>query len=262
MAEQLAWSAGKPGAESTLLQYAADSAAYSGQLGWSRDLFRQAVTAALRVGEKEIAASCEAAAATGEAFLGNLPQARQHAASAIALSNGRDAEFRAALALARVGETTRAAALADDLAKRFPEDTIVRSNYLPTIRAQIALFHSDPAKAIELLRTAAPYELGVPTPSSFSNNVYSIYIRGEALFVARQGVAAATEFQKLIEARGITVNDPIAALAHLGLARSEWLAGNPQKAKTSYARFLELWKDADPDIPILNQARAEYARLQ
>ena len=262
MAEQLAWSAGKPGAESTLLQYAADSAAYFGQVGWSRDLFRQAVTAAERVGEKEIAASCESAAATQEAFLGNLKEARQHAANAIALSNGRDPQFRAALAFARAGDVARASALADDLGRRFPEDSIVRFNYLPTIRAQIALLRGDAAKAIDLLRTAAPYELGVPTPSSFSNNTYSIYVRGEALFVAHQAAAAAKEFQKLIQARGVTVNDPIAALAHLGLARSEWLAGDTQHARTAYADFLQLWKDADADVPILNQARAEYARLQ
>jgi serine/threonine protein kinase/tetratricopeptide (TPR) repeat protein len=262
MAEQVAWATGKSGAESTLLQFAADAAAYYGQAGWSRDLFRQAVTAAIRLGEKEIAASGEASAATEEAFLGNLAAARQHAASAISLSNGRDAQFRAALALARAGDVTRATALADDLVRRYSEDTIVQFNYLPTIRAQLAINKGETGKALELLRAAAPYEFGVPSPSNFSNNLYAIFIRGEAMLAAQQGAAAAAEFQKLIQARGLAVNDPIAALARLGLARAQFVGGDRGKAKASYEDFFQLWKDADPDVPVLKQARAEYGKLQ
>ena len=149
--------------DKTVNDNAADSAAYSGELAKSRELFRQAVASGLQAGEKEAAASCEAAAASNEAFVGNIAQAKLHAAASLALSNGRDAEYRAALALAKAEDAMRATSLAADLAARFPEDTTVQFVYLPTIHAQLALNHGDSAKAVELLQAALPYESGVPT---------------------------------------------------------------------------------------------------
>ena len=261
MARQLEWAAGKPGAGSTMLCFAADSAAYSGKLGKARELTTQAVAAALQAGEKEKAASCAAAAATWEAFLGNSAKAQQYASSALALSNGRDAEYPAALALAVAGDVARAANLTSDLAKRFPSDTVVQFNYLPTIQARLALGHGENAKAVELLQPASPYEMGVPGVSNFANNLYSIYVRGEALLATRQGGEAAAQFEKLIRSRGVAINDPIGALAHLGLARAQLLSEDPAGAKSSYQSFFNLWKDADGGIPVLKSAQAEYAKL-
>ena len=173
-------------------------------------------------------------------------------------------EYGAALALALSGDSARAQQLANDLEQRFPEDTSVRFSYLPTVRAQLALNHGDPAKAIELLQVAVQYELSVTRSSIHANfgALYPVYVRGEAYLAAHQGVEGAAEFQKILDHRGIVVSDPIGALAHLQLARAFALSGDKTKAKTAYQDFLTLWKDADPDIPILKQAKAEYARMQ
>jgi serine/threonine protein kinase/tetratricopeptide (TPR) repeat protein len=261
MTHEVEWAAGKPAVQSTLLHYAADSAAYSGELAKSRGLFRQAVASGLQAGEKEAAASCEAAAASNEAFLGNAEQAKLHAAASLALSNGRDAEYRAALALAKAGDTTRATSLAADLAKRFPEDTTVQFVYLPTLRGQLSLNQGAPAEALELLQAAVPYELGVPSTSNFANDLYAIYVRGEAFLAARNWREAATQFQKIIEARGVAVNEPIAALARLEKGRSEAAAGDSAKARASYETFFQLWKNADPDVSVFKDALSEYTKL-
>ena len=261
MTQQIEWAAGKPVAESNMIYYAADSAAYAGQMGKSRELLREAIASAEFANEKEKAAGYEAAEALQDVFFGDAAEARQHAAGALALSNGRDAEYPAALALAIAGESAKAEALAEDLGRRFSTDTIVQFNYLPTLRAQMSLDGGETMKAIELLQPAAPYELGVPGPSNFSNNLYSVYVRGEAYLRARQGAEAAAQFQKIIDARGVVVNDPIGALAHVGLARAEVLNGDDARAKAAYEDFLQLWGAADPDVPILKQARAESAKL-
>ena len=168
-------------------------------------------------------------------------------------------EFGAALALAISGDAGRAQALADDLERRFPEDTIVRFSYLPVFRARLALNQGNAAKAIELLQVAVPYELGA---SRFLfGALYPIYVRGEAHLAAHQGAEAAIEFQKILDHRGVVGSDPIGALAHLQLGRAFALAGDKTKAKTAYQDFFTLWKDADPDVPILKQARAEYVTL-
>ena len=150
----------------------------------------------------------------------------------------------------------------EDLAKRFPEDTIVQFNYLPTIRAQLALNRNDVAKASEALQAAAPYELGVAGSTTFSTNLYPVYVRGEVYLAAKQGAQASAEFQRILDWRGVVINEPIGALAHLGLARAYVLQGDTVKARTAYQDFLALWKDADPDIPVLVAAKSEYARLQ
>jgi ATP/maltotriose-dependent transcriptional regulator MalT len=160
-----------------------------------------------------------------------------------------------------IADSAGAQALADDLQKRFPEDTIVRFNYLPTLRAQIALAASNTrANAANAIAVAAPYELGVAGSTTFWTNLYPVYVHGEALLASRQGTQAAAEFQKIIDWPGVAVNEPIAALALLGLARSNAVAGDLVKSQAAYQDFLTLWKDADPDIPILIAAKSEYAK--
>jgi serine/threonine protein kinase/tetratricopeptide (TPR) repeat protein len=263
MAEQVSWSVGKPGKENLMLYLEAGTAAYFGKLRVAREFSAQAAASAARAGEAEMAAGCESAAALWEALYGNASEARQRVNGTLAESNGRDAQYAAALALALIRDSAGAQVLADDLQKRFPEDTVVRFNYLPTLRAQIDLILSnDGAKAEEALAATPPYELGIPGGSTFWMNLYPVYVRGEAFLAARQGTQAAAEFQKIIDWQGVVVNEPIAALAHLGLARSYALAGNPPKSKAAYQDFFTLWKDADPDVPILVAARSEYAKLQ
>jgi tetratricopeptide (TPR) repeat protein len=256
MAQQVAWSAGKPGVEDILLANETDTAAYSGRLRKAREFSRRAKASAERAEEKETAAGYDADAAVQEALFGNAAEARQHAATALGLSTGRDVQNGAALALALAGDASRAQPLADDLAKRFPEDTIVQFNYLPTLHAQLALNRNDPAKAIEDLQSAVPYELGT------TGGLYPVYVRGEAYLAGHQGSEAAAEFQKILDHRGAVGNEPIGALAHLGLARAFALQGDTAKARAAYNDFLTLWKDADPDIPILRAAKSEYAKLQ
>jgi predicted Zn-dependent protease len=212
---------------------------------------------------KEKAAGIEAQAALREALFGNPIEAQHRAVAALGLSTGRDVQFGAGLALAFIGDAARARALADDLGRRFREDTIVRFNYLPTLRAQLALSRKDPSKSIEALQAASPYELGSPS-TGFAPSLYPVYVRGQAYLAGRQeeGGQAAVEFQKILDHRGLVGNDPLGALAHLGLARAYALHGDPAKARAAYQDFLTLWKDADPDIPILKEAKAEYAKLQ
>jgi len=263
MAEQVSWSAGKPGKENLMLYLEAGTAAYSGKLGVARELASQAAASAARAGETEMAAGCESAAALWEALYGNATAARQRVNGTLAQSNGRDAQYAAAFALALIGDSEGARVLADDLEKRFPEDTVVLFNYLPTLRAQIALMVPNAgAKAAQTLAATSPYELGVPGSSTFWTNLYPVYVRGEAFLAANQGTQAAAEFQKILDWPGIVVNEPIAALAPLGLARSYALAGDAPKSRAAYQDFFTLWKDADTDIPILVAAKSEYAKLK
>ena len=263
MAQQVAWAAGKPGVEDILLSVEADSAAYSGRLKKAREFSREATASARRLGENETAAVYEADAALRESLFGNPADARQRADAALALSsNARDVEFAAALALALSGEVARAQTLAESLTKSFSQDTIVKFNYLPTIRAQLAVDHHDFSKAIEALNTAAPFEFGQPGDASFMPALYPVYVRGETYLAAHQGREAAAEFEKILNHRGVVTNEPIGALAHLGLARAYVLQGDTVKARAAYQDFLTLWKDADSDIPILIAAKSENARLQ
>ena len=263
MAQQVAWSAGKPGKENLMLYVEADTAAYFGKLASAREFSRQAATSASHAGEKEMEAGCEAAAALREALYGNGSQARQHVIGTLAKSNGRDAQYVTALALALTGDSAGSKALADDLESRFPDDTVVRFNYVPTLRAQVALNSSgNGTKAVDILTVALPYELGVPGDDTFWTSLYPVYVRGEAFLAAHQGVQAVAEFQKIVDWRGVVASEPIGALAHVGLARAHALAGDKTKSRTAYDAFFKLWKDADPDIPVLQQAKAEYAQLQ
>jgi tetratricopeptide (TPR) repeat protein len=173
-------------------------------------------------------------------------------------------EYGAALALALTGDSAQAQSLTDDLEKRFPEDTCVRFDYVPELRALLALNRNDPARAVELLQVASPYELGEPHSSVHANfgALYPIYVRGDAYLALHQGSQAALEFQKILDHPGVVGSDPVGALARLQLGRAYAMAGNAAKAKAAYENFLTLWKDADPDIPILRQAKAEYGRLR
>jgi eukaryotic-like serine/threonine-protein kinase len=262
MAQLVARATGKPGIEDVFLANEALTAAYSGRLGKARELSRQAQASAQRAEEKEGAAGYVASAALIEAIFGNATQARQQAATALGLSTARDTQYAAALALGFTGDAARAQALADGLAKRFPQDTVAQFNYLPTLRAQLALNRKDSKKAIEALQAAAPYELGEPAALFGFLSLYPIYVRGEAYLAAHNGSEAAAEFQKILDHRGIVVNEPIGALAHLQLGRAYAMQGDTAKARAAYQDFLTLWKDADPDIPILREAKAEYAKLK
>jgi tetratricopeptide (TPR) repeat protein len=233
--------------------------AYGGQLQKARLSTQRAVDQATQEGQPERAALWEAGASLREAFFGGAPQARQRAMASLDHSNNREVQFGAALAFAISGDARRSQALADDLERRFPEDTVVRFGYLPVIRARIALSQGNPAKAIELLQAATPYELGA---SRFLfGALYPIYVRGEALLAAHQGAAAAIQFQKILDHRGVVGSDPIGALAHLQLGRAFATAGDKGKARAAYDDFFTLWREADLDVPILKRARAEYLAL-
>ncbi len=237
--------------------------AYSGRLQEARRKSRQAVDLAQRTPHgRENAATYDAGAAVREAFFGNAREARRYAAAALDLSKGRDVEYGAAFALALSGDVARSQALASDLKKR-TEDTYVRFNYLPTLRALWALGHGDSSKAVEMLQIAAPYELAVSgSGSGIFGNLYPVYLRGQAFLLAHRGPEAVAEFQKILVRRGIVFTDPVGAMARPQLGRAFAMSGDESKAKTAYQDFLNLWKDADPGIPILKQAKAEYARLQ
>jgi hypothetical protein len=261
MQQQLTWGAGSPGEENWLLSVQSHTEAYYGRLSKAREFTRRAVESARRADSREVAALWQAYAALREAEFGNPSSARQSASAALALAAGRDVTAVTALALARAGDAPHASKLADDLNKEFPLDTIAQGYWLPVIRASLELRANNIAKALDLLEATTPFELGQVHTLGLGM-LYPIYVRGEAHLLARQGKQATTEFQKIIDHRGIVLNFPLGALAHLGLARGYSLSGDTAKSRSAYQDFLTLWKDADPDIPILKQAKAEYAKLQ
>jgi eukaryotic-like serine/threonine-protein kinase len=252
---------GKAGVEDLMLYFESDTAAFAGQFAKARELTRRAADSAQRADEKETAAYYEAEAAVREGLVGNADLAKQEAHAGLTLSNGRDVEALSAIALGLANDTAQSARLTVDLGKRFPADTMVQSNYLPTIRAVGALRAGNAAKALEALEAAVPYELGVPNVT-FTFTLYPVYARGEAYLMSHQATPAIGEFQKILAHPGVVLNFPPGALAHLQLGRAYALSGDVTQAKRAYQDFLALWKDADPDIPILKQAKAEYAKLQ
>jgi serine/threonine protein kinase/tetratricopeptide (TPR) repeat protein len=263
MAQQVAKSAGQPAAEDQLLSLQADTAAHSGRLRDARGFSRQAMDSAARAQEQEVVALYSALSTLRESLFGNSDEAKRLAVSSTLRSTGRDVQFGFALALAFAGDGARAQALADDLGKRLPEDTLVQFNFLPTLRATLSLNRGNASEAIEILRPTAPYELGQTTFSTYGwNSMYPVFVRAQAYLAAHQGSEAALEFQKILDHPGIVVNQPIGALARLGLARAYVLQGDTAKAKAAYQDFLALWKDADRDIPVLKNAKAEFAKLQ
>jgi tetratricopeptide (TPR) repeat protein len=196
-------------------------------------------------------------------LFGNADEARRRATLAIGRSAGRDVQYGAALALAYAAHDKRAQTLADDLGKTFPEDTLVQFNFLPALRARLAVNRGNASEAIETLRAATPYELGQSTSSIYGwTALYPVFVRGEAYLAAHQGSEAAAEFQKILDHRGVVINQPIGALAHLQLGRAYVMEGDTAKARAAYQDFLTLWKDADPDISILQEAKGEAFKLQ
>jgi len=263
MERAIALSRGRTGVEDWLTYQEALVLAHSGRLQQAGTMSRRAAGLARQAGQRERAAMFEAGEAVWEAFFGNAPAARRGAMVALELSKGRDVEFGAAFALALAGDSSQPQALADDLDRRFPEDTSVRFSYLPALRGLFALKHNESSKAIEQLQAALPDELAVTGCGFFVffGNLYPAYVRGEAYLAAHKGTEAAAEFQRILDHRGLILSDPVGALARLQLGRALALSGDKTRARTAYQDFLTLWKDADPDIPILRQAKAEYARL-
>jgi serine/threonine protein kinase/tetratricopeptide (TPR) repeat protein len=274
MAEQQNWFAGQPGAENFGLVLASDTEAYSGHLAKARELTNRSIDSATRADSKETGAIWLENSALREAAFGKLTDAKRAAAEGLKLvSISQGVEVEAALAFAMTGDAARAESLAQDLNKRFPLDTQMQSLWLPAIRAQVSLDRKHPADAVKHLEAAAgPIELGQINFVVNLSCLYPTYLRGETYLAAGQGSAAAAEFQKILDHSGIVWNCWTGALAHLGLARANTLQSrNSQgadsdaarvRALTAYKDFLALWKDADPDIPILKQAKAEYAKLQ
>ena len=241
--------------------------AYSGHLEAARRMSQLAADLARKTERRDTEALYEADAAVREALFGDVSTARQRAVHALELSKSRDVTAGAGFALALSGDSSRSQALTDDLSRRLPEDTRVQFTYAPTLRALLALNQGQPSKAVNLLQTTIPYELGSPSTGGSeyllgAGNLYSAYVRGLAYLAAHQGVEAAGEFHKILNHRGIVLSDPIGALAHLQLGRAYALSGDKTKAKSAYQDFLTLWKDADPNVPIFKQAKAEYAKLQ
>jgi serine/threonine protein kinase/Tfp pilus assembly protein PilF len=261
MEQHLAWGAGKPGAEDPLLSAQSDTEAYYGRLTKARNFSRRAVDSAVRADSKETAALWQVNAALREAEFGNLVPAKQGVISALALAPGRDVKVLAALTLARVGDTARAKTMVEQLEKSDPSNTVLKLYWLPTLKAAIELNGGNSGQALVFLEAAAPYELGEPPPTQLGT-LFPAYLRGQAYLLAHNGTAAAGEFQKLVDHRGIVLNFPLGALAHLGLARAYAGQGDAAKARSAYQDFFTLWKDADPDISILKEAKAEYAKLQ
>jgi len=264
MQREVAAARGKSGVEELISGHQAFALAYGGHLQEATKMLRRTSDLAQQAAHREEAAVFETRAALWEAFYGNALAAKPAAMKALALAKNREVQYGAALALAIAGDSSQAQTLTNDLESSFPEDTSVKFNYLPTVSAFLALNGGDPAKAIELLQVAVPYELGQPrsTQTGFFGALYPIYARGQAYLAARRGAEAAKEFQKILDHPGITLGDPIGALAHLQLGRAYAMQGDPAKAKGAYQDFLNLWKDADPDIPILIAAKAEYAKLK
>ena len=232
-----------------------------GKLKNAQELTGRAMDSAQHNDAKESAADYQAAAGLREAGAGNREQARAEAKAALKLAPNRDVRAIVALALARAGDTAGAEKLATELDNAFPLDTLVQRYWLPTIRAAVALERQDPNRAIELLKVASTIELSLAT-GDLTIFLCPVYLRGEAYLMLHDGSAAAAEFQKFIDHRGVVMNFPWGALARLGLARAYAMQGDTVKAKAAYQDFLTIWKDADPDIPILIAAKAEYAKLQ
>ncbi|HTR25534.1 MAG TPA: winged helix-turn-helix domain-containing protein [Terriglobales bacterium] len=259
MQQQLDWAKGRPGNEDALLSQQSNTEAYYGRLNEARNFSHRAVDSAVHADSKEAAASWQVNAALREAELGFVASAKQGVASALALSRGRDVMILAALALARAGDTTQAAALVKELEKNFPSNTLLKAYWIPAINATIEINRNNSVHAAALLKSSLPYEQGAPV--DFLSNLYPAYVRGRAYLSAGDGKAAVAEFKKLLEHPGIVGNFVTGSLSHLQIGRAYAMAGERDKALAAYQDFFALWKDADSQIPILGQARAEYKKL-
>jgi tetratricopeptide (TPR) repeat protein len=254
----------KPGQEKGILFVESQMAAYGGQISRSRGLVNQVIENGRLAGSKDPGAYYLAEDAVNQALMGNLAFARREAEDALKFTENTDKYYTratAAIALALAGDSQKPSRMAEDLAKRFPENTSMQFHFLPMIRGAVAMHNGNGAKAMEVLAAGAPYELG---SVQYANDLslHPVYLHGLACLAGRDGAQAAAEFQKIIDHRGITLTEPIGSLAHLGLGRAYAMSGDSAKAKSAYQDFFALWKDADPDVPILKQAKAEYSRLK
>jgi tetratricopeptide (TPR) repeat protein len=254
MQRQASWTGGKPDDAFTLSRLA-QASAFSGKLAESRIIYSQAVEKARQQGFKENAASFMAGDAQNEADFGNYAQARQQAFAGLAIARGRDAVSGAATALATTNDAGQTPPLVQELVRRFPKDSIINHLVVPSVNSEMEIHRGNPAQAIQTLATTSPYDSGV---LSFR----PVYLRGQAYLQMQRGKEAATEFQEIVAHRGRDPLSPLYALARLGLARALVLEGDTNNARIAYQDFLALWKDADRDIPILREAKAEYAKLQ
>ena len=260
MAKQLAAAAGKPEVENQLLSMQSDTEAYFGRLARARDFSRRARESAQQADASEAAALWAVCEALHEAEIGDPTKAREAALAALAREPGLNVQAQAILALARSGDRIRATTLAEKLGRQHPSDTMLNSYWLPTIRAAVALDEKKPQAALVALEPAKAYELG--SPPSIVGSLYPIYLRGLAYLEMGQGKEAAAEFQKVLDHRGIIANFPTAALARLQLGRAHAMSGDRAASRKSYEDFLALWKDADPHLTMLKQAKLEYGKLQ
>jgi tetratricopeptide (TPR) repeat protein len=260
MRRELDSAAGQAGA-GTLLSVQSDTDGYFGRLRKAREFSRRAEDVAQRSRFGEVAGFWQANAALREAELGNADEAKQGAARALTTSQGWDVQVFTALAFARAGDSARAQAIVDRVAKENSQNTVLNMYWLPAIRASIELDRGHANRAIEIVSAVSPYDLAIVLPVQIGT-MYPTFVRGESHLAAGQGTEAAAEFQKILDHAGIVVNFPTGPLAHLGLARAYALQGDTAKSNAAYQDFFALWKDADPDIPILKQAKAEYAKLQ
>ncbi len=261
MARVVAAASGKPGLEDLLLWTQGDTETWNGRVAKGRELTRRAADLAVHNDAKETAAAYKAEEALREAAMGYVTQARTAAGETLKLAVNRDIQAVSAVALAEAGDTAAAEKLASEINAARPLDSLAQGYWIPTIRAAIELQEKNPNKAVDLLRSASPYELGFVLQSGWVTLV-PVYVRGQAYLALHDGKAAETEFQKFVDHRGIVTNFPLGALAGLQLARAYAVQGDTAKARNAYLEFLTFWKDADPDIPILKQAKAEYAKLQ
>jgi tetratricopeptide (TPR) repeat protein len=263
MQREMDWSAGKASGEDDMLALQADTEAYVGHVKKARELSRRAVEVAQNSQLAEPAAIWQGIAALREAVYGNTAEARRGAEKVLEIAPGsRDAQILAILVLTRVGEVRRARTMLDDLAAGNVSNTVVQSAWLPTVHAQAAMIEQKPAEALELLDAVKPYERGQLIGNLSYSCMIPVYLRAEAYLSTKRGPQALAEFQKLIENRGVVGNCWSGALAHLGQGRAQAQAGSVNAARTSYQEFFALWKDADPDVPILKSARAEFAKLK
>lgn len=254
MQHEVDWAKGKPD-EFIMLENMAEAAASAGKMQKAREIYSQAVDSAQRRKFREAAAGITARYGICEARIGNLAQASDRAFAALAMDRSRATLPLVGVALSLAGDVSRATMVADELSKRFPTDTSINNISLPIIRAGIEISRDSTAKAIESLRPVSAYEFGLEA------RVVPTYVRGQAYLKAKQGQEAAVEFQKILDHRGICATSAFCILAHLQLGRARALAGDKAGARIAYQDFLALWKDADPDIPTLKAAKAEYAKL-
>jgi tetratricopeptide (TPR) repeat protein len=260
MNESTAWAAGKPGIEDLFLSAQADTEAFHGRLSKARSLASRAVESAKRSGAPETAAFWAISQAIREVEIGDAAGARQSIANARALSNGRDVELLSSLVYARLGDAAASQKISDRINHDSPVDTLIQGYWLPSIHASLELSHGSAQRAVEILEASQPYDLGQPSQFQLST-AYPAYLRGLAYLKAGNPAQAIPQFQKILDHRGAVLNFITYPLAQLGIARAYAASGDTAKARAAYSSFLVLWNDADPNLPLLQQAKSESAKL-